>query len=62
MLKRKNLQLFFDGSLNIKTFSITSLKTKKFTFNDQLSVLMLKNRKLQTTSFVKNLTYRKKYF
>jgi hypothetical protein len=62
MLKRKNLQVFFDGSLNIKTFSIISLKRKKFIFYDQLAILMLKNHKLQVTDVVKNSIYRKKYF
>lgn len=62
MLKRKNLQIFFDGTLNIKTFGMISLKTKKFIFYAGCPFLMLKNHRLQITNLVKNSVYRKKYF
>lgn len=62
MLKRKNLQIFFDGSLILKKLNVISGKEKNYIFYEKPATLFLKNYKLQTSNSIKNSIYRKKYF
>ena len=47
MLKRKNLQIFFDGSLILKKLNVISGKKKDYSFYEKPATLFLKNYKLQ---------------
>jgi len=62
MLKRKNLQIFFDGSSILKKLNAIPGKKKDYIFYEKPSTLFLKNYKLQILNSIKNSIYRKKYF
>jgi hypothetical protein len=62
MLKRKNLQIFFDGSLIINKFNITVCKKKKFIFHGKNSIFLSKECRLPISGLVKDLNFRRKYF
>lgn len=62
MIKRKNIDLFFDGSLNIKRSNTISRKKSVSFFYSVPSFLWFKNNKLQVFKLVRNSIHRKKYF
>jgi hypothetical protein len=62
MIKRKNLEIFFDGSSNIKRSDVILRKKKISFFRSTPALLWLKKGKLQVLSLTKNSMHRKKYF
>lgn len=63
MITKKNLEIFFDGSSNIKRSSII-LRRKKTSFfrSTPPTLLWIKKGKLEILNLTKNLIQRKKYF
>jgi hypothetical protein len=62
MIKRKNLEIFFDGSSNIKKSNMVLHKKEFSFFRNTPAPLWLKKGKLQVSSLTGNSMHRKRYF